>query len=116
MVKILEFFQDTPATVEYVKGEFYWRVEQGERVRAVDFVAPPLMLSQEVTDKEVNWSLGTYLTNKEVEKAFEVKGLPKPWNVAPESAIYGRILYKSRICFNCAFFGCVIFYERNWWA
>lgn len=82
-------FQDAPATVEYVKGEFYWRVEQGERVRAVDFVAPPLMLSQEVTDREVNWSLGTYMTNREVEKAFGVKRLPKPTNIAPNQPFTG---------------------------
>jgi len=76
-------FQDAPARVEYVQGEFYWRVEQGETVRAVDYVAPPLMLSQEVTNTEINWSIGTYLTNAEVEKAFGVADLPKPFSVAP---------------------------------
>lgn len=78
-----KIFQDAPATVEYVQGEFYWRVEQGETVRAIDFVAPPLMLSQEITNKEMNWSIGTYLTNAEVERAFNVSDLPKPWSVAP---------------------------------
>ena len=69
--------------VEYVQGEFYWRVEQGETVRAIDFIAPPLMLSQEITGNEMNWSIGTYLTNAEVEKAFNVSDLPKPWSIAP---------------------------------
>jgi Zn-finger nucleic acid-binding protein len=78
-----KIFQDAPATVEYVQGEFYWRVEQGEIVRAIDFIAPPLMLSQEITGKEMNWSIGTYLTGAEVEKAFNVKDLPKPWAIAP---------------------------------
>ena len=59
--KNYKIFQDTAAKVEYVKGEFYWRVSVGDKVRAADFVAPPFMLSQEMTDKEVNWSLGTYL-------------------------------------------------------
>ena len=81
--KRYKIFQDSPARVEYVKGEFYWRVEVGNKVKAADFVAPPFMLSQETTKKEVNWSLGTYLPVKEVEKAFDIKGLPKPWNVAP---------------------------------
>jgi hypothetical protein len=72
-----------PARVEYVQGEFYWRVEQGETVRAIDYVVPPLMLSQEITNTEVNWSIGTYLTNREIEKAFNVSDLPKPFSVAP---------------------------------
>ena len=93
--KNFRIFQDAPATVEYVKGEFYWRVEQGEKVRAVDFVAPPLMLSQEVTDKEVNWSVGTYMTNKEVEKIFGVKNLPKPWSVAPNQPFTGGFYIKA---------------------
>ncbi len=92
--KNYRIFQDAPARVEYVKGEFYWRVEQGETVRAADFVAPPYMLSQELTKKEVNWSLGTYLKKAEVEKAFNVKNLPKPWNVAPNQPFEGSGLVK----------------------
>ncbi|MGI8812014.1 MAG: DUF4178 domain-containing protein [Pyrinomonadaceae bacterium] len=86
-------FQDAPAVVEAVKGEFYWRVEQGETVRAVDYVAPPLMLSQEITASEVNWSLGTYMPVAAVEKAFGVLGLPKPWSVAPNQPFTGRFYY-----------------------
>jgi hypothetical protein len=78
-----KIFQDGAAVVEYVKGEFYWRVEFGETVRARDFIKPPLMLSGEYTQNELNWSLGTYMTANEVEKAFGVSGLPATWNVAP---------------------------------
>ena len=88
-----KIFQDAPATVEYVKGEFYWRVEQGETVRAVDFISAPLMLSQEATRNEINWSLGTYMTNAEVEKAFGVTDLPKPWGVAPNQPFKGSFYY-----------------------
>ena len=86
-------FQDANAKVEYVRGEFYWRVEQGETVRAVDYVAAPLMLSQEVTASEINWSLGVYMSNAEIEKAFGVSGLPKPWSVAPNQPFTGRFYY-----------------------
>ena len=88
-----KIFQDAPATVEYVKGEFYWRVEQGETVRAADFISAPLMLSQEMSRNEVNWSLGTYMTNAEVEKAFGVSDLPKPWGVAPNQPFTGAFYY-----------------------
>ena len=86
-------FQDADAVVQFVKGEFYWRVEQGETVNAVDYVNAPLMLSQESTKNEVNWSLGTYLTNAEMEKAFGVSDLPKPWSVAPNQPFTGRFYY-----------------------
>ncbi len=88
-----KIFQDAPARVEYVKGEFYWRVEQGETVRAIDYVSAPVMLSQESTANEVNWSAGTYMTNAEIEKAFGVKDLPKPWSVGPNQPFTGQFYY-----------------------
>lgn len=86
-------FQDANATVEYVKGEFYWRVEQGETVRAVDFVAAPLMLSQETSAGEMNWSVGTYMPVDQVEKIFGVTDLPKPWGVGPNQPFTGSFYY-----------------------
>ncbi len=88
-----KIFQNAQATVEYVKGEFYWRVEQGEKVWAADYVAAPLMLSRETTENEINWSVGTYMTNEEVEKAFGITGLPKPWGVGPNQPFTGRFYY-----------------------
>lgn len=93
--KTYKIFQDAPATVEFVQGEFYWRVEQGETVRAMDYVAPPLMLSQEVAKNEVNWSIGTYQTNADIEKAFGVSDLPKPWSVAPNQPFTGGFYIKA---------------------
>jgi hypothetical protein len=88
-----KIFQDAPAVVEYVKGEFYWRVEQGETVRAIDYVSPPYMLSQEISENEINWSFGTYMTNDEIEKIFGISGLPRPWGVAPNQPFTGRFYY-----------------------
>lgn len=88
-----KIFQDAPATVEYVKGEFYWRVEQGETVRAVDYISPPLMLSQEISQTEINWSLGTYMSNDEISKIFGLPDLPKPWGIAPNQPFTGRFYY-----------------------
>ncbi|MEO7658859.1 MAG: DUF4178 domain-containing protein [Pyrinomonadaceae bacterium] len=91
--KTYKIFQDAPAVVEYVKGEFYWRVEQGEAVRAVDYVSAPGMLSQEISPNEINWSAGTYMTNDEVEKAFGITGLPRPWSVGPNQPFTGQFYY-----------------------
>ncbi len=88
-----KIFQDAPAVVEYIKGEFYWRVEQGETVRAVDYVAAPHMLSLEASSDEMNWSLGTYMTNDEIEKIFGITGLPRPWGVAPNQPFTGQFYY-----------------------
>jgi hypothetical protein len=96
--KSYRIFQDAQAKVELVLGEFYWKVEAGEKVRGIDYVAPPYMLSKEVTTTytadpddatkkratgEINWSLGTYVPVAQIEKAFSVSGLPRPSNVAP---------------------------------
>jgi hypothetical protein len=108
-----KIFQDAPAFVEHVMGEFYWRVEVGEKVQAADFVNAPLMLSKEVTTEyvqnkkkkaggstgEINWSLGTYIPVKDVEKAFNVQDLPQPYNVAPNQPFQHKWIYKYWIVF-----------------
>ena len=91
--KKFKIFQEANAMVRYVRGEFYWRVEQGETVRATDYVAAPLMLSQEASQNEVNWSVGVYMTNAEVEKAFGITDMPKPWSVGPNQPFTGRFYY-----------------------
>lgn len=90
-----KIFQDAWAQVEFVQGEFYWRVEQGEKVRAIDYVNAPLMLSQEKSDNEINWSIGVYQTNEDIEKAFNISDLPKPWSVAPNQPFTGGFYIKA---------------------
>src|ERR671933_70196 len=103
--KSFKIFQDATARVEFVEGEFYWKVSVGELARATDYVAAPLMLSKEIPiaqsargkraiqAEEVNWSLGTYTPLKEIERKFSVN-LPSPSTVAPNqpwphTKIYG---------------------------
>jgi len=113
--KNYKIFQDAQAKVEVVLGEFYWKVETGEQVRGVDYVAPPYMLSKEVstvyvTDPEnpeqtrratgeINWSLGTYIEVPQIEKAFNVTGLPRPSGVAPNQPYKHKWIYKYWILF-----------------
>ena len=102
-------FQDAPARVESVLGEFYWKVEAGEAVRGVDYVAPPYMLSKELSTVyvddpdnpegkratgEINWSLGTYVTPEQIEKAFGVSNLPRPSGIAPNQPYRHKWIYK----------------------
>jgi hypothetical protein len=83
--KTYRIYQDAKATVEFVSGEFYWKVQVGETVRAVDYIAPPEGMSKEVSGskkaKEVNYSHARYMPVPEVEEAFGVKDLPRPSKV-----------------------------------
>jgi hypothetical protein len=120
--KSFKLYQDTPATVEFVAGEFYWKVTYGEKVYAADFISPPLMLSREISmaagqqnanapmTGEVNWSLGTYVKREEVEKAFNVSGLPKPNNVAPNQPFLHKNIYKYWLLFFVASIVLMIFF------
>ncbi len=82
-------WQDAPATVELVLGEFYWKVEIGETVSTSDFISPPRMLSCEKTQYaaddqgnrtggEINWSLGEYVTPEEIQAKFKLPALRRP--------------------------------------
>ena len=107
--KNYKIFQDAPAVVESVLGEFYWKVEAGEAVRGVDYVSPPYMLSKEVTTAyvadsnhpekkratgEINWSLGTYVTPAQIEKSFGLSGLTRPSGIAPNQPYLHKWIYK----------------------
>ncbi len=84
-------FSSTPAAeVVQVAGEFTWRVRRGETCRVADYVAPPLLLSREATDNDLNWSLATYVAPEVIGEAFKLPGRmiapvgvfanqPNPW-------------------------------------
>lgn len=70
------------SSVEYVKGEFYWRVRKGDQEQYADYIAPPRMLSMEQGEDELTVSVSDYLLPLEVEQAFGVS-LPKREGIAP---------------------------------
>lgn len=97
-------FQAAKLRVDTVLGEFYWRVQAGEQVSSEDYIAPPAMLSREATASEENWSLSTYLTPQELDRAFGKQlGLPSPIGVAPNQP-YGAGLGKVMALVTVAFF------------
>lgn len=67
--------QTVMANVDYVIGEFYWKVEIGERVEATEFQGPGGKISREKTATEVNYSFATPISPSEVFGAF---GLAAP--------------------------------------
>jgi hypothetical protein len=71
-----QHFQSTSAQTTYVMGEFPWRAQVRDVVFVHDFIRPPQMLSSEVVENEVTWSMGEYMTGEEVWKAFSLPGSP----------------------------------------
>lgn len=81
-----KIFQEATAKVTYVVGEFYWRVEVGESVDTVDYIAPPFGISKELTTagaREVSYSHARYMPLEEVAQAFNVRDLTRPTTVGP---------------------------------
>lgn len=87
------FFQGAVAQVDYVLGEFYWRVTTGEAVSTGDWVRPGFMLSMEKNDKEVSWTLNELLPAKEMKAAFGVSPDRMIWPPLPhQPSPYGSWL------------------------
>ncbi|HEY6879396.1 MAG TPA: DUF4178 domain-containing protein, partial [Polyangiales bacterium] len=80
--KYRAFAAGEPA-VDFVIGEFYWKVMVGDRCRTLDYIAPPRLLSVERTDEEITWSEGEYVEPAALAKAFGLRTLPRPTGVAP---------------------------------
>jgi len=73
--KEYRLFSAVTGKVEYVLGEFPWKVKVGEEARLEDYVAPPEGLSLERSGSEVNWSHVEHLDREEVAEAFGVPHL-----------------------------------------
>ena len=64
--------------MEYVLGEFPWRVKVGDGAELRDYIAPPKMLSMEQAKGEIAWSLGEYVRGAEIWSSFALAGTPSP--------------------------------------
>jgi len=65
-------FQSYHAFVDYVVGEFPWRVQIDESAAVEDFIAPPRMLSRETSANEETVTLAEYLAPEELQQAFKL--------------------------------------------
>lgn len=85
----LKRYQHYEAVVQGVWGEFYWKVEQGEKASVIEYTKAPQLLAEERQKHgdqgaEVNWSLSTYLEPAEVWQAFQLQGAaPTREGIAP---------------------------------
>ena len=71
--EVFQHFQSATAIVDYVIGEFYWRVEANESCLVSDFVAPPKSLSVEKADRDISYSIGEYMEPDLISAAFGLK-------------------------------------------
>jgi hypothetical protein len=74
--RLFEQFQTATARTDYVVGEFPWQVRANDTATVSDYIDPPLMLSAERTPTEMTWSLGEYMTGRQVWDAFKLEGTP----------------------------------------
>lgn len=77
------FFGSGRAQVDYVLGEFYWRVEAGETVQTDDWVRPGFMLSREENANEVSWTVSELLQPREMADAFGISVPNRSWPPMP---------------------------------
>jgi hypothetical protein len=90
-------YSDAIASVEYVLGEFYWKVEVGERVRSAEYVRAPESISKEISAadgaREINYTHAIYVEPKKIEETFGVSDLEAPIGISPfQPYPYGGVL------------------------
>jgi hypothetical protein len=71
-----KLFQTTKAGTSFVLGEFPWQVRVGETADVSDYISPPRVISSERTGKEITWSMGEYISGRDIWKAFSLPGNP----------------------------------------
>jgi hypothetical protein len=69
-------FQTAQAETTFVLGEFPWQVRVGEAATVTDYISPPRVLSCEKTKDESTWSMGEYVTGRDIWRAFGLAGDP----------------------------------------
>lgn len=80
--------QSNQAQVEYVVGEFYWKVTVGEEVRATEYNGPGGKVSVEEAATEVTYSFVEQMTPAELGQAFNLAPPPAPYQ-APSAVLGG---------------------------
>ncbi len=89
-------FNSGQARVNYVLGEFYWKVQVGEETTLKEYINPPYSLSGETYNDERVWSVGEYIEPEELERGFQLENLlPAKYGVAPNQPSPYKKEYKK---------------------
>ncbi len=68
-----KLFNHGNTVVDYVEGEFFWRVKKGNTTKVTDYISPPFGLSLEKDKKEYTWTLGHHVEITSLMRAFNLK-------------------------------------------
>ncbi len=82
--KTYKLFNSDRCKVNYVEGEFYWRVKVGDQSEIQDYIHPPYQISKEKARGETIWTYGKYIEARHIEKIFAIdQEPPRSQGVAP---------------------------------
>jgi hypothetical protein len=97
---VFQHFRTTTVTTVFILGEFPWQLRSGDRITSRDFIAPPRLLSEEVTPEATVWALGTCVPASVIWHAFALTGAPPPAKgvfLAEENSHRARVWRRARV-------------------
>jgi len=74
--------------VRYIEGEFTYQTEVDDTTNYLEAVSPPLTVSAEWTDQELEWIGGEYMESEKIKEAFKLESVPEPQGVARNQPYY----------------------------
>lgn len=92
--KFFSLYSRYKANVKKAEGEFPYDLSD-DGTKIFEFISPPYTLVNEVSEDSSNWYLGEYLEKSEIEKAFDVTGLPQRVGVGAAQTFYGDFKAKE---------------------
>lgn len=69
--------------VTFIEGEFTYQAQVGDRVNLLDAASPPVMMSSEWTDQELEWISGEKVEPDTIKTAFKLEAIPLPQKRGP---------------------------------
>ncbi len=74
--------------VQYIEGEFTYQTGVNDTTNYLEAVSPPLTLSAEWTDQELEWISGEYMEPERIQRAFKLDSVPERKGIARNQPYY----------------------------